>query len=317
MKTILRTNYIKSLGLAVLGLFFGTAWGQATLPVNRTSWGTEPQGWTNSGCAHRTTSSACSNNSATTFDGTGDNRILFINAAPQTLSMTLKNQGMSGQSYLLVEQSADGSDYTELGRYGTATGATSITNAQCSDIDLPLLSSTRYIRWTYTKASGNCDMDDVIVTAAPVVPAFTVSSTSITSFGNVNVGASSNSSSVTIAGTNLTGNITATAPTNFQVSTNNSTWSSSVSYTPASGTVTSRPLYVRFTPLSTGLKSGSITVSTSGASNQNISVSGTGVITSTTWNGSAWSNGNPTATIDAVISGNYNTNTAAPQGPIV
>lgn len=317
MKTILRTNYIKSLGLAVLGLFFGTAWGQATLPVNRTSWGTEPQGWTNNGCAHRTTSSACSNNSATTFDGTGDNRILFINAAPQTLSMTLKNQGMSGQSYLLVEQSADGSDYTELGRYGTANGATSITNAQCSDIDLPLLSSTRYIRWTYTKASGNCDMDDVIVTAAPVVPAFTVSSTSITSFGNVNIGASSNSSSVTIAGTNLTGNITATAPTNFQVSTNNSTWSSSVSYTPASGTVTSRPLYVRFTPLSTGLKSGSITVSTSGASNQNISVSGTGVITSTTWNGSAWSNGNPTATIDAVISGNYNTNTAAPQGPIV
>ncbi|MBC8644248.1 hypothetical protein H9W95_09885 [Flavobacterium lindanitolerans] len=178
--------------------------------------GTEPQGWTNNGCAHRTTSSACSNNSATTFDGTGDNRILFINAAPQTLSMTLKNQGMSGQSYLLVEQSADGSDYTELGRYGTATGATSITNAQCSDIDLPLLSSTRYIRWTYTKASGNCDMDDVIVTAAPVVPAFTVSSTSITSFGNVNVGSSSNSSSVTVSGTNLTGNITATAPVNFR-----------------------------------------------------------------------------------------------------
>ena len=316
MKTILRTNYIKSLGLAVLGLFFGTAWGQATLPVNRTSWGTEPQGWTNNGCAHRTTSSACSNNSATTFDGTGDNRILFINAAPQTLSMTLKNQGMSGQSYLLVEQSADGSDYTELGRYGTATGATSITNAQCSDIDLPLLSSTRYIRWTYTKASGNCDMDDVIVTAAPVVPAFTVSSTSITSFGNVNVGASSNSSSVTVSGTNLTGNITATAPVNFQVSTNNSTWSGSVSFTPTSGTVSSRPLYVRFSPQSTGLKSGSVTVSTSGASNQNISVSGTGVITSTTWNGSAWSNGNPTAALDAVISGNYDTNAAAPQGPI-
>ncbi len=317
MKTILRTNYIKSLGLAVLGLFFGTAWGQATLPVNRTSWGTEPAGWTNNGCGHRTSSSACSNNSATTFDTTGDNRVLFINAAPGTLSMVLKNQAMSGQSYLLVEQSADGNDYTELGRYGTATGATGITNAQCSDIDLPLLSSTRYIRWSYNKASGNCDMDDVIVTAAPVVPAFTLSATSISNFGNVNVGSSSNSSSVTVAGTNLTGNITATAPTNFQVSTNNSTWSSSVSYTPASGTVSSRPLYVRFSPQSTGSKSGSITVATSGASNQGISVSGTGVITSTTWNGSAWSNGNPTATIDAIISGNYNTNTSAPQGPIV
>lgn len=318
MKTILRTNYIKSLGLAVLGLFFGTAWGQATLPVNRTSWGgTEPTGWTNSGCTHRSTSSACTNNSATIFDTTNDNRVLFINAAPQTLSMTLKNQNMTGQSYLLVEQSANGTDYTEIGKYGPASGATAITNAQCSDIDLALSASTRYIRWTYTKANGNCDMDDVIVTAAPVVPAFTVSSTSISNFGNINVGSSSNSSSVNVAGTNLSGSITASAPTNFQVSTNNSTWSNSVSFAPTSGTVTSRPLYVRFSPLSTGAKSGSITVATSGASNQTISVSGTGVITSTTWNGSAWSNGNPTATIDAVISGNYNTNTAAPQGPIV
>lgn len=317
MKTILRTNYIKSLGLAVLGLFFGTAWGQATLPVNRTSWGSEPTGWINNGCAHRTTTSACSNSSATTFGGPGVYRTLFFNAAPGTLSMTLKNQGMSGQSYLLVEQSPNGIDYTELARYGTATGATAIANAQCADVDLSLLSSTRYIRWTYTKATGNCDMDDVIVTAAPVVPAFTVSSTTISSFGNVNVGSSSNSSSVNVAGTNLTGNITATATANFQVSTNNSTWSNSVSYSPTSGTVSSRPLYVRFSPLSTGLKNGTVTVGTSGASNQTISVSGTGVITSTTWNGSAWSNGNPTATIDAVISGSYNTNTAAPQGPIV
>lgn len=38
--------------------------------------------------------------------------------------------------------------------------------------------------------------------------------------------------------------------------------------------------------------------------------------TSTTWNGSAWSSGTPTASLDAVISGNYNTNAASPQGPI-
>lgn len=223
---------------------------------------------------------------------------------------------MSGQSYLLVEQSANGTDYTEIGRYGTATGATSITSGQCSDFDLDLLSTTRYIRWTYTKASGNCDMDDVAVTAAPVVPAFSITPATISGFGNVNVGSSSNSNTVSISGTNLGGNITASAPTNFQVSTNNSTWSNSVNFAPTSGTVNNRTLYIRFTPLSGGLKSGSITVATSGASNQNIAVSGTGVITSTTWNGSTWSNGNPTATLDAIINGNYNTNTAAPQGPI-
>lgn len=318
MKTILRTNYIKSLGLAVLGLFFSTAWGQATLPVNRTSWASEPAGWTNSGCTHRTTSSACTNNSATTFDTTGDNRVVFFSAAPGTLSMTLKNQSMNGQSYLLVEQSSNGTDYTEIGKYGTASGATPITNAQCADFDIALLSATRYIRWSYTKASGNCDMDDVIVTAAPVVPAFTVNPTTISGFGNVNLGNFSNSTSVTIAGTNLTGNITATAPsTNFQVSTNNSTWSNSVSFAPTGGTVTSRLLYIRFSPQTVGLKTGNVAVATSGATTQNIAVSGTGVITSTTWNGSAWSNGNPTATLDAIISGNYDTNAAAPQGAII
>jgi len=317
MKTILRTNYANVLGLVVFGLFFSTAWGQATLPLNRTSWGTEPTGWTNSGCSQRTTSSACTNNSATSFDTNGDSRLLVFNAAPGTLSMTLKNQSMSGQSYLLVEQSANGTDYTEIGKYGTATGATAITNAQCVDFDIPLLSATRYIRWTYTKASGNCDMDDVIVTAAPAAAEFTVNPTSISGFGNISVGAFSTSTSVTIAGTNLSGNITATAPsTNFQVSTNNSTWSNSVSFAQSGGTVTSRPLYIRFSPQTAGLKTGNVAIATSGATTQNIAVSGTGVITSTTWNGSAWNNGNPTATLDAIISGNYDTNAAAPQGPI-
>lgn len=36
--------------------------------------------------------------------------------------------------------------------------------------------------------------------------------------------------------------------------------------------------------------------------------------TSTTWNGTSWSNGTPTASLDAIIEGNYSTGAASPQG---
>jgi hypothetical protein len=36
--------------------------------------------------------------------------------------------------------------------------------------------------------------------------------------------------------------------------------------------------------------------------------------TSTTWDGTAWSNGTPTSSLDAIIAGNYSTGAAAPQG---
>jgi hypothetical protein len=36
--------------------------------------------------------------------------------------------------------------------------------------------------------------------------------------------------------------------------------------------------------------------------------------TSTTWNGTAWSNGTPTSSLDAIIAGDYSTGVAAPQG---
>lgn len=53
-----------------------------------------------------------------------------------------------------------------------------------------------------------------------------------------------------VKGTNLAGNITATAPTNFQVSLNGSTWGSSVTLTQSGGTVNPTTVYVR---MSSGL----------------------------------------------------------------
>lgn len=161
----------KLLFLGALFLFAGASmtWGQASLPVNRTSnWGSSATGWTPGGITHRTSSFACSGNSAATFDDTNDDLMVSFNSAPNQLIFKLKRANMSGNSAMLVERSDNGSSWTALGEYGTASGSSSITD--CNDITLNLTATTRYIRWTYTKGTGNCDLDDVRITQAANCP---------------------------------------------------------------------------------------------------------------------------------------------------
>ncbi len=159
------------------------SWGQAVVPVSRTAWNAgEPTGWTNSGCSPRTTISACSGSDATIFDNSGDFRIVFYNSPASQLVFKLKSAGMSGASSLLVQESVDGVTYTSIGTYGTAGGATAITD--CGNITITLNCLSRYIKWTYTKSTGNCDMDDVSITQGTctscTAPTTTLSSTSQT-----------------------------------------------------------------------------------------------------------------------------------------
>ncbi|GEM_PF-1108079 len=145
-------------------------WAQTTLPVNRTSnWTSSATGWTSAGIVHRTSSFACSGSSAATFDDTNDELMVYFNAAPDQLIFKLKRASMSGNSSMLVERSDNGSGWTTLGTYGTASGSTSITD--CNDITFNLTPTTRYVRWTYTKGVGNCDLDDVRITQATLCPA--------------------------------------------------------------------------------------------------------------------------------------------------
>lgn len=79
-----------------------------------------------------------------------------------------------------------------------------------------------------------------------------------------------------VSGTNLTANITATAPTNFQVSLNGSTWSSSVTLTQSGGTVNPTTVYVR---MSTGLSTAvygpsALTLTSTGATTKSVACSG-------------------------------------------
>jgi hypothetical protein len=100
-------------------------------------------------------------------------------------------------------------------------------------------------------------------------------STSVTSLTLASTcpGVSSASSTFTVSGTGLAGNVTVTAPAGFEVSLNDSNYASSASIT-ASGTLANTTVYVRTTSSATGTPSGTITVASTGATTKNVTVSG-------------------------------------------
>ncbi|RYE22024.1 MAG: hypothetical protein EOP51_14175 [Sphingobacteriales bacterium] len=118
------------------------------------------------------------------------------------------------------------------------------------------------------------------ISCGPAGPALLVTGT-INNFGNVFVGANSASQSYTISGINLTGapgNVTVTAPADFEVSANNSSWSSSLLIPYSSATLSATTVYVRFSPQSVGVKTGNVTNAVTGATTVNVAVSGTGAV---------------------------------------
>lgn len=300
--TLEKYQQLRIVWLFALIVWAGFSYGQATLPVSRTAWGgAEPTGWTNSGCTQRTTTFACSGNDGTIFDTNGDSRRVFFTGTPNQLIFKLKSSSMSGASSLLVEESADGTSYTTLGTYGTAGGATAITD--CANITLTLLSTTRYIRWTYTKGSGNCDMDDVNISASVSAPTLTANPTSLTGFTYFVGSGPSASQSYNLSGINLTGapgNITVTGSTNYEVSADNITFGASASIPYSSATLTATPVYVR---LKAGLAAGSYnseTIANAGGGATTINVTCSGTVTTSSASDIITSNGESTS-ISSII----------------
>lgn len=98
-------------------------------------------------------------------------------------------------------------------------------------------------------------------------------------FGSVKVGETSSEQTFTLTGSNLTANISVTAPTAYQVSASSgSGFANSINFTPTSGSVNST-VYVRFSPIAEQGYSGNISLASTGATTVNVSVSGTGIIT--------------------------------------
>ncbi|MGC4104084.1 T9SS type A sorting domain-containing protein [Ferruginibacter sp.] len=133
----------------------------------------------------------------------------------------------------------------------------------------------------YTAPAGKIIKGIAFAPRVPLVPTVYPSSYAV-SFANTLSGATSTPQTITLYGYNLTpasGTVSVTAPnTNYQVSNDGSTWGASTTVAYSSNGAVIGSLQVRFSPQSSGLKTGNITISGGGFSgpSNTIAVTGTG-----------------------------------------
>jgi len=114
-------------------------------------------------------------------------------------------------------------------------------------------------------------------------PEIVVSTASLSDFGTINVSYVSAEQSYMVSATNMTADLTITPPTDFEISTQTGASFSAtnpITLTPSSGTISSTTIYVRYRPTSSGA-TGSLNITHTGSSatQQNVSVQGTGEVT--------------------------------------
>ncbi|WP_410220952.1 YDG domain-containing protein [Pedobacter sp.] len=114
-------------------------------------------------------------------------------------------------------------------------------------------------------------------------PTITTSVTTLSAFSTC-FGTASAPQSFTVSGSDLTANLTITAPNGFEISTSSAgTYSTTINnISPSGGTVSSTTIYIRLRADIIGSPSGNIVVSSNGATSKTIAVSGTANITPAT-----------------------------------
>jgi hypothetical protein len=90
------------------------------------------------------------------------------------------------------------------------------------------------------------------------------------------LGTPSTSQTFIVSGTNLISNVEIVAPSQFEVSLDNSVFSSHISLVPQNGSISNLTIYVRYNPSAVGNHSGNIEVGTTGLPKQYIAVQGLG-----------------------------------------
>jgi hypothetical protein len=162
------TAAIAGLGIALAG---SLAFGQAALPAFYSgpwSGATLPTGWTQNGLGsdYATNYDGVDGNAAK-FDGSGDWLQIHVGSAPSTVSYFARGNSLSGEYTYKVQESANGSTWTDVVTYNTGNP---LNNSAVVQYTNNLLTASRYVRFIYvTKAAGNVGLDGVRV-QGPGVP---------------------------------------------------------------------------------------------------------------------------------------------------
>ena len=140
--------------------------------------------------------------------------------------------------------------------------------------------SSLYVGFKYLSTdtnAGTWEIGEIVVSATGSTPEILVDPSTLTGFSYIEGSGPSAEQTFDVSGTNLTTDITLTAPTNYEISeTSGSGFTSPITLTQTGGTVASTTIYVR---LKAGLATGTynnedITASSTGATNKTVTCSG-------------------------------------------
>jgi hypothetical protein len=149
-----KTTTMKNLVLSLLLMMVvGSGWGQTTLPVSRTAWGSAPSGWTDVMGTYYNTTFACSGSDGGKFDASSQSTKVNFSGIPYQLSFVVKSNSSASTSSLAVEESSNNSSWTAVTT--ALTGTTGLPTTCTTKGPYTLLSTTRYVRLSFTKGTSN------------------------------------------------------------------------------------------------------------------------------------------------------------------
>ncbi len=230
--------------------------------------------WTTTAASFTNLGGSSGNSLSSAVSGTQTYTLTFNVASGYTLSLSTfsfwtnhSGTGPTGWS-MTVNGTAVGSGSTAG---GANTGSLTPTNA------ISGVTGTVTVVMTLTGGTGGTfRLDDFTLNGNVVaVPTITATPSSLSGF-TTQSGMASSSQSFTASGINLTNNILVTAPADYEVSTDNSTFTSSVSLTQSGGNVSNTLVFVRIAAsAAVGVHTGNVTLASTGATTQNVALSGT------------------------------------------
>jgi surface protein len=197
-------------------------------------------------------------NGATAFN---QNVGTFNIAAATNMAGMFQNSGISVANYDAILTAWNTAGYINKNLGNASPLKYCASEADRANLVKPIADGGR--GWTITGDGRFCGPPTIVVTGT------------ITPFSACN-GTSSAIQSFTVSGTNLTSDIVIGKLTGFQVSlTPGTTFENTLTLPQSGGTVPTTTIYVRMSRLATGLPSGNIAITSTGAITQNVALSGT------------------------------------------
>jgi hypothetical protein len=183
------------------------------------------------------------------------------------VSVNFSNVTERGIYYSTTNGFADGTGtkVSETGSFGTGTFTVNVGSL--------LQGTTYYFKAFATNAAGI----SYTAQASFGTPGITVTG-SLGDFGLVKIGNISTEKSFIVSGVNLNANIIITPPSGYQISTTSgSGFGVSMGLLPDGGSVPPTTIFVRFVPSTTGVIGGNLTITSTGATTWEVTVTGTGI----------------------------------------